>query len=357
MSFLPVVCLLLFFLGVSETSYRSLEMSEICRGDKAVVTLGVKALLLHLNITHLRGDFTCHLELEVSKGFGFHVYIQEMNFQGSESSNCKEDFLQFARDVLFFTTHSSPKYCGLRPKLNYTRYPLITPVGHQTDQARMYVEKKDSEMDVWVRLASQDKNSVPRNLTLVVTPFKRRCRKRDPFYRTCSHSQHCVHKDYFCDEYVNCAWPGGDVATDEVFCKRGEYVGGSKDPYGSIAGDASDFYNIPLIIVVLIILLFGFVALAYGLQVFFRRIRKVDEVSSGSVENEGRSFPPPSHQFDPHQNTPDEEQTELYEGSPHQPLRSLPSAPPSYEDVISNQALMPRDDRAVYDPPPSYTPS
>ncbi|CAB4067744.1 unnamed protein product [Lepeophtheirus salmonis] len=259
--------------------------------------------------------FSCHLELEVTKGFGFHVYIQEMDFQGSEHSSgggCNQDYLQFARDVLFFTTHSSPKYCGVRPKLNYTLYPyLLSTKSGGSDLARMYIEKKDSEMDIWVKLSSE----------------------------------HSRGPHYFCDEYVNCAWPGGDLATDEIFCRQGIYIGGSKDPYSSIGGDFTDYYNIPLIIVVIIMVLAALVAFAVGLRIFYRRFRKSDEINNEVVNDRHRV----------------EELTELYDGgSPTPPprtrLTNMPSAPPSYEDVVSNQVLM-RNDQVVYDPPPIYTPT
>nr|XP_040572005.1 uncharacterized protein LOC121121196 [Lepeophtheirus salmonis] len=329
-------------------AYKKLRFEEFCHGEKTVVTLGNRAGIFSLNVSHLSNDFSCHLELEVTKGFGFHVYIQEMDFQGSEHSSgggCNQDYLQFARDVLFFTTHSSPKYCGVRPKLNYTLYPyLLSTKSGGSDLARMYIEKKDSEMDIWVKLSSEHSRG-PRNLTLVVTPFKKKCPRSDSYYRMCSHSTHCIHKDYFCDEYVNCAWPGGDLATDEIFCRQGIYIGGSKDPYSSIGGDFTDYYNIPLIIVVIIMVLAALVAFAVGLRIFYRRFRKSDEINNEVVNDRHRV----------------EELTELYDGgSPTPPprtrLTNMPSAPPSYEDVVSNQVLM-RNDQVVYDPPPIYTPT
>ena len=101
--------------------------------------------------------FLCHLELLLpSQDYGFSVFIEEMSLAGSslEESSCKEDFVQFGRDILFLTTHKSRKYCGQvetpltkesegMKKLEFPFTPLAS---------RIYNEEEDQEMDIWIQV-------------------------------------------------------------------------------------------------------------------------------------------------------------------------------------------------------------
>ena len=69
-------------------------------------------------------------------------------------SGCQEDYIQFGRDILFLTTHKSRKFCGSieKPSIKadgeMQSLKLITP--HLAK--RIYEEKEDSEMDIWVQI-------------------------------------------------------------------------------------------------------------------------------------------------------------------------------------------------------------
>lgn len=164
-------------------------------------------------------DLFCHYELELArvsrKKYGFHVYIEEMYLSGQRGA-CV-DYIQFARDKGFITTHSSQKFCGHRSDIS--NISQISGASKQIKDGgpRMYVEKEDGEMDVYFQISS--KSTRPRHLKMTVTVFKKNCDWADESYKPCSHSSYCVKKDFFCDGRVNCAFPHGDVGgTDEVNC-------------------------------------------------------------------------------------------------------------------------------------------
>ena len=57
--------------------------------------------------------FRCWLELELyNDKFGFNVLVEEMTLGDPSSSQCEDDYLQFARDFLLFTSRKSRRKCG-----------------------------------------------------------------------------------------------------------------------------------------------------------------------------------------------------------------------------------------------------
>ena len=102
--------------------------------------------------TYPYNTLDCHLELMVSSAnFGFSVFIEQMSLGGS-LAGCREDYLQFSRDILFVTTHASRKYCGIVELpvsqnvdgVKYLTFPT-TPLA-----SRVYSEKSDHDMDFWL---------------------------------------------------------------------------------------------------------------------------------------------------------------------------------------------------------------
>ena len=59
------------------------------------------------------------------------------------------------------------------------------------------------------------------NLTLVVTAYRKDCKRPPPNFRHCGDRSKCVLKNYFCDRHINCA--GDVIPADEEGCV---YAGG-----------------------------------------------------------------------------------------------------------------------------------
>ncbi len=127
--------------GTAPVYYRQ-DLFQLCPSDgsKREISLRTTSAIFTLEVppTGLPGgtDFNCHLELEApSTSYGFHVYMEEMNLMGTEEADCPLDYLRFSRDDLIFTTYRSPKYCGVRPRVNTTnegsthRYQRGTGIG------------------------------------------------------------------------------------------------------------------------------------------------------------------------------------------------------------------------------------
>ena len=127
-----------------------------------------------------------------------------------------------SRDKLFITTQKSQEFCGTRSRVTQ-KFNESSYTGGQG--LRMYVEEKDSEMDIWIQISRQRKNlhfpeiSRPRVIMMTVTAIKKDCGAKNPFYKQCSHTDHCIRREFFCDGRINCAWPDAEKGgTDEVNC-------------------------------------------------------------------------------------------------------------------------------------------
>ena len=84
--------------------------------DKIVLKINTDVTVLSFNSirAHFEDEwFKCHLELLLpSPDYGFGIYMEEMSLSGN-TGDCTEDWVQFGRDILFFTTYKSNKYCGV----------------------------------------------------------------------------------------------------------------------------------------------------------------------------------------------------------------------------------------------------
>jgi len=209
---------------INSSTYVETRLQDEClkRKGKLRIKLKSEVNLITFNSSQISGSnnregLHCHLELSVpSTQFGLSVFIEEMNL-----GSCDQDFIQFGRDILFVTTHLSRRYCGhhsppsVTSHMGHRRFSL--PPG--TAANRYYTEDSDREMDVWIVL----QDTTNKYLTLVVTPYKKSCKRSDSQYIQCDNSKHCVRKDLFCDGRVNCAWPHS-LPADESQCKEVEPV-------------------------------------------------------------------------------------------------------------------------------------
>lgn len=104
--------------------------------------------------------------------------------------DCSKDSLQFGRDKLFITTHTSEKYYYDFKNVSYER--------------REYIETSDNEMDVWINLERSRSNQV-KEIKLVVVPFRKSCNHEDEkYYRRCPGSGRCFKREYYCSGMIKC---------------------------------------------------------------------------------------------------------------------------------------------------------
>ena len=120
------------------------------------------------------------------------------------------------RDRAFITTYRSQKFCGYRPNNN----GFLRKAGKGSNLTRMYVEERDHEMDLFIKISKRHITTRPRYLRMTVTVIKKNCGSKNPFYRQCPHTSHCIKREFFCDGRVNCAWPNAEAGgTDETKCE------------------------------------------------------------------------------------------------------------------------------------------
>ncbi len=344
---LCITATVLFLLGhcnsssrTSSRNYIFLDLLDICPRDrsKLEVPLGTQSAVLFAEVpaNGFPGGqtFTCHLELEAKdSNYGFHIFMEEMNLLGSErGDDCGAgDYIQFARDELFLTTHKSPRYCGHRLRINSSNKEAAFRK-FDGEGIRFYVEERDSEMDVWVKLSGKGDNGRKRNVTLVATVIKKACSNRDRHYTRCAHTKACIRNELFCDGRSNCAWPNGDFATDEVQCS------GYLNYNGSLSGSNSDMFkpaNIPVIIIVVIVVIGVIIIFIVAARTFYRNVLKEPLRSQSSSTGGGRRRRRPSLEVTPALLHHPEGQ--VSDGPPSAPPSASFEAslqPPSYEEVI-----------------------
>ena len=108
---LPLVTMSLFFFEVFPKTNNYFRLDKICNVHEKKTRINVKQEVVSVftfNSSLLEDDnkFKCHLELYLpSSSYGFSVFIEEMSLSGSIVSECKQDYVQFGRDILFVTTH------------------------------------------------------------------------------------------------------------------------------------------------------------------------------------------------------------------------------------------------------------
>ena len=385
-----------FFIVMSHVAYgvdpyirRNLATYCPSAGSKKEVRLGTQAAIFTLSARDLAHDLSCHLELEAPgppANYGIHVYIQEMNFEGDEDGGGCRDYVQYSRDVLAFTTYNSPKFCGKRRLIDYRHGPADAHRVYDSRHQRLYVEERDSEMDVYIVMKSNRKNiaySDPRNLTLVATVFRKRCKREGRFggqeYTSCPKTDrrkgdlsNCIRSEYFCDGYVNCAWPDGDLATDEAYCKEGKFVGLSgKEGYDEYGDGVVSASNIPIIIIVVIVVIGISLVFFMALRHVYRGLKTPPATQQGGNESgqershrrreRERLSPSGGETASAPPLLPREQQGGLREvrqaggGSVGGGLRAMPSAPPSYEEAVKiadRRSNVVEDSPAPPHPPP-----
>ena len=208
----------------------------------------------------------------------------------------------------------------------------------QGSKNRFYIEERDHEMDVWLRLGKASGFSPPRNLTLVVTVFKKNCYARDPNYRHCRHTDYCIRKQYFCDSHANCAWPAGDSATDEEHCEGGEWV---PSGYGDVSSDSAlSPSNIPIIIIVVIVVVGVSVVFCVAVRHFIKTFKSEPPPGEPSTTSELASAASSNHrrqQQQQHRRRP-EVDVSAPMLQPEGGTASSPSAPPSYDEALKQPA-------------------
>ena len=176
--------------GNADSYVQKYNIMDCKPNEKIELDLKTGAAIFIYNETQKRNplyntDFMCHYELETVAQFGFHVYIDEMYL--SDESNipqepCK-DFIQFARDRVFVTTFRSPKYCGHISKGVTKHLPNGSTAYTGGQRSRMYVEERDSEMDLFIYMSKRQLTTRPRYLRLTVTVIKENCASNNLFYR------------------------------------------------------------------------------------------------------------------------------------------------------------------------------
>lgn len=268
-----------FTTASEEQIYQHHRLDKICppNGGKHHVSLDTGVSVFTFTSLLMDTDvFKCHLELGVtSSSYGFSIFIEETTMEGSNNSGCHDDFIQFGRDILFVTSHKSPKYCGMIeppvPRegngMSGFTFPF-TPLAK-----RIYAEERDKEMDIWVRVTTPPLGAKPKTLTLVVTPFKKSCRPKDLYYRQCRYSTKCIRKELFCDGRVNCAWPYTEPA-DEVYCKEVSLP----------AKETWKFSDLSTVLIVILIIVLVLTALYCGIVKFRTRIKTVKKNSSADEQ-------------------------------------------------------------------------
>ena len=190
------------FHSSSSVTYHNME-STCGDGSKQSLHLNNPAVFF-FNSTVKSQKLSCHLELHLhSQSLGFSVFIETLKLQTFMNSDCSKDYLQFGRDKLFITTHTSPKYCQT---VEETQEVRDTETGDLLEYdfrnvsyaKREYIEDEDNEMDVWFNLEPSRSDEV-KTIKLVVVPFRKSCNFEDEkYYRRCSGSGRCFKKEYFC---------------------------------------------------------------------------------------------------------------------------------------------------------------
>jgi len=321
-------------------------------------------------------DLDCHIELETlnQRLYGFHIFIDEMVLDEesppatSRKDHCPHDYFQFGRDVGYVTTSMSQRFCGTAPKVHFenttsaARGRLMTKAG-----TRWYVEERDWEMDLWVKVKRSTKGPRvhnPRKIRIVVTVFKKNCQNGDMWYRKCPNTKHCIRSDYFCDTIANCVWPNGEDATDERDCREwNSPLGGAGE-----RSSAGHSINVPLIIIVIIFIIIGVLGFGWALRRFVSIYKRQ---TASSVRAASASLNTSSA---PHRDraTGEVDAALISSRAPHDSDNASPSAPgadqtelsdynyhpPTYDEAVKIEQQGPAREAVTIptDDPPPYQP-
>ena len=243
-----------------QTDSVSFNKLETTCGDGSKQSLHVNNPVVYTFNSTVKKKFPCHLELHLhSQSLGFAVFIETLKLQTFMNSDCSKDYLQFGRDKLFVTTYTSEKYCQ---KIEHTREVrdeeterlLSYDFRNVSYRSREYVEKNDNEMDVWLNLEPSINNQV-KEVKLIVVPFRKSCKFEDEkYYRRCPETGLCFKKQFFCSGMVKC-----DILPDNEL--RGACIKES---------EGSDFFYLPIIIIVTVVIIIGTVIIGFGVKLFIK---------------------------------------------------------------------------------------
>jgi len=323
---------------------RQIEMEDVCNGDKKVElniqSRSTSAIILNFSAS---SEFRCHLELEVdSNSYGIGVFFEEMNLEGRWPSQCEEgDHIQFGRDYFGVTTYSSSKFCGRveapvsKSQEQGFHKGLSFPQTKLSDKNRLYVESIDREMDIWMTVK---KERHPKNLTLVVTPFKMSCSSvHDLSWKKCqkySRKSVCVKKDLFCDGRVNCPVRETEATDENAVDCEALYV-------KTIEGQNIPKFALVIIVLALIgIMVFTLYILARKFGVCNKPRSLTEMQPSPSRATTSRTQDSPVGSRSPEQGRNSSPETI--------PMSGLPLNPPPYSEVVG----YPQDE---LDNPPKYS--
>jgi len=348
--------------GNADSYVQEFNVQSDCKAHiKNVRSLKTGAAVFYFNeltsnsLSRANYDFDCHYELEAPRDFGFHVYFDHMDLsENTLNTEPCTDFVQFGRDILFVDSHRSQKFCGKRTTPVNNGSSLAFSGGQGT---RFYVEETDREMDLWIKISKRTPTfkPSPRRLKITVTVIKKDCGVHNPYYRQCSHTDHCIRREFFCDGRINCAWPDAEHGgTDEVNCDAEDEP--YRGPFNSRGAS-----NIPLVIVMIIIATAFIVVMVIFGKKFFVVFCKNNELRRQSTPSSTQSNElPPSNRRLPR---PAVAASVVLPAEPNEHTPALaatssddaPSAPPSYEEVIKdNPGIL---SRGVPLAPPSYSES
>lgn len=259
--------------------YKNVSLAKGCGfgGQKQNYYLNKGAIVFHFNSSeHNFRGLDCHLEIHVhSKALGISVFIDTLELENTK--DCSRDSLQFGRDKLFITTHTSSKYCGSYPAVTQRLDPesgslLGYDFSNKSYALREYTEYEDVEIDIWLKVVPSQR--INKLVKLLVAPSKEGC-VADDYYKRCDNSIQCFKRELFCEKVVKCAVLKGEDL--DRFCP-------SKDSPGS-------FLYLPVIIIIIVFSIIIFSLLGFGLKILvkhFTRDRHFRSVScTGPVAVQG----------------------------------------------------------------------
>ena len=259
-------------------------------------------------------------------------------------------YTEMFRDFVFLTSHKSEKKCGKIESTDYIEDEEGKMIGKDFGKTpftrRSYVEEIDAEMDMWIEIFPTHGNYT-KLIEIVITPFRKECynsqKLRD--FRPCPGTTKCIRSELFCDGVVNCPEMPKDEETEHC---------------GIELEIVEEYYNVPLVMIVLLVVLFLISLVANFMRDIFVICRYLagkrpsDDRLSGAntfrIDNERRAdnsqhiqsrhdYPSDSDQHT-HGIAICERSNQIGVG-----ISPLPLSPPAYSDIIQNSS---------YDSPPSY---
>ena len=285
------------YLFQSPKSFTLYNLEQTCGdGDKESLHLNQPTVFI-FNSTVNKTKFPCHLELHLhSLSLGFSVFIETLKLDRNFNSDCSKDSLQFGRDKLFITTHTSEKYCeyiehSTEVRNSETDELIDYDFKNVSYERREYIETSDNEMDVWINLEKSRGNQV-KEIKLVVVPFRKSCNHEDEkYYRRCPGSGRCFKREYYCSGtlsilewtcffYINYLQISGMIKC-QVLSKA--------DLKGSCIkeADSSDFFYLPIIIIVTVVIIIATVIIGFAVKMLIKHfndngIHNIESIQSTS---------------------------------------------------------------------------